>query len=228
MKEFLSCLAVIIGTIIGAGFASGKEILNFFNVYEENGLWGTFISSAIFGVVVILVLLIAGKHNITKYDELINNNKILALILPLFSFVCFCIMISAIGAFVEEQLNINFWYGSALAASICYTMFLNKFKGIEIISLGLVPLIIIGIVFLGISDYQGISINITKEVIDVNNNYTGNWLLAAILYASYNSLILVPILLNFKNYNFSKINIYRTWYRHYVNSWYINVFDLQS
>ena len=30
MKDIFSCLAVIIGTIIGAGFASGKEIINFF------------------------------------------------------------------------------------------------------------------------------------------------------------------------------------------------------
>ena len=29
MRDIFSCLAVIIGTIIGAGFASGKEIINF-------------------------------------------------------------------------------------------------------------------------------------------------------------------------------------------------------
>lgn len=207
MKEFFACLAVIIGTIIGAGFASGKEIQNFFNAYEENGLWGTVISSIIFGVVVVLVIFITKKRNVTEYSKLINNNKILSLILPFFSFVCFCIMVSAIGAFASEQLNINFWYGSAFAASICYTMFLNKFKGLEIISCVLVPLIIIGIIVLGISDYQGLSIDTNYLKINEVTNYTGNWLLSAILYASYNSLILVPILLNFRNYNLSKIKI---------------------
>ena len=38
---------VIIGTIIGAGFASGKEILTFFNVYGYYGLFGLLISNRI-------------------------------------------------------------------------------------------------------------------------------------------------------------------------------------
>ncbi len=42
MKNFWACLAVIIGTIIGAGFASGREILNFFNIYEEKDYWEYF------------------------------------------------------------------------------------------------------------------------------------------------------------------------------------------
>ena len=39
MKQIFTCIVVIIGTVIGAGFASGKEIINFFNVYEEKGLF---------------------------------------------------------------------------------------------------------------------------------------------------------------------------------------------
>ena len=31
----LKTIFVIIGTIIGAGFASGQEIYSFFNIYEE-------------------------------------------------------------------------------------------------------------------------------------------------------------------------------------------------
>ena len=224
MKEFFSCLAVIIGTIIGAGFASGREILIFFNVYENNGLFGIFISSLLFGVIVTLIMLIIKRRDVVKYSELINENKFLALILQAFSFICFCIMISGVGAFFKEQLNINFWYGTAFAASICYTMFLNKFKGIEIISCILVPLIIIGIVFIGISDYKEISIN-TMEMNDFSN-YTGNYFISAILYATYNSLILVPILLNFRTYNFSRIKIYRSWNRNITCIRNIDVFNL--
>ncbi len=43
----LNAVFVIIGTIIGAGFASGKEIFTFFNIYGGYGILG-YISCRIF------------------------------------------------------------------------------------------------------------------------------------------------------------------------------------
>ena len=160
MKEILTCLAVIIGTIIGAGFASGREILNFFNIYGENGALGIILSSALFGLVIALVINIVNIKNITKYEEMVNSNKIVAFILKIFSVVCFCIMVSGVGAFAEEQLNISFWIGTAFAVAISYSMFLHRFKGLEVFSCILVPLIIIGIMIIGISDYSDVNVSI--------------------------------------------------------------------
>lgn len=207
MKNFFACLAVIIGTVIGAGFASGREILNFFNIYEERGLVSILISSMIFGIVVVITSLVVRKSKSTDYKNLINSNGFLFVILQMFSFICFAIMISGVGAFFYEHLSINFWLGTAIAASICYAMFLNSFKGIEIISCILVPLIIIGIVILGTYGYDGTEIlQYTKANIETAN-YTGNFIISAILYASYNSLILVPILVNFEEYKLSHSKI---------------------
>ena len=200
MKNFFVCLAVIIGTVIGAGFASGREILNFFNIYEERGLVSILISSVIFGIVVVITSLVARKCKSADYKNLINSNSFLFVILQMFSFICFAIMVSCVGAFFNEHLGINFWLGTAIATSICYVMFLKSFKGIEIISCALVPLIIIGIVILGIYEYAGTEmLQYTKEGIETAH-YTGNFIISAILYASYNSLILIPILVNFEEY----------------------------
>ena len=40
MKEILSIVLVIIGALIGAGFASGQEIYSFFYAYGEKGIIG--------------------------------------------------------------------------------------------------------------------------------------------------------------------------------------------
>ena len=198
MKDIFKCLAVIMGTIIGAGFASGKEIISFFNTYGNNGVLGIIISSIIFGIVTFLSIFVINKSNISKYDELVSNNKLILFIMQFFSIVCFCIMISGVGAFCEQELNINFWYGTAFASAISYAMFLNRFKGIETFSSILVPFIIIGILILGFSNYEGIY---RIEEIDDFFAQRGNFWLSAVLYASYNSLILVPILINFRKYN---------------------------
>lgn len=163
MKEILISLAVIIGTIIGAGFASGREILNFFNIYGENGALGIIIANILFGIIIFLVIDIINKKNIIKYDELINSNKFLSKILKIFSAICFGIMIAGVGAFVKEQLNISYWIGAAFASTVSYAMFLHKFEGLEIFNCILVPLIILGILIIGISDYSNLNINISEE-----------------------------------------------------------------
>lgn len=45
MKDNIKVIFTIIGTVIGAGFASGQEIYSFFNKYNENGLIGLILSN---------------------------------------------------------------------------------------------------------------------------------------------------------------------------------------
>ena len=52
MKNVLKVVFVIIGTLIGAGFASGQEVYLFFFSYGMKGLIGILISSIIIGVVI--------------------------------------------------------------------------------------------------------------------------------------------------------------------------------
>ena len=40
MKETISIVLVIIGALVGAGFASGQEIYSFFYLYGKNGIYG--------------------------------------------------------------------------------------------------------------------------------------------------------------------------------------------
>ena len=52
MKNILKIVFVIIGTLIGAGFASGKEIYTFFYSYGEKGIFGIIISSLLIGIII--------------------------------------------------------------------------------------------------------------------------------------------------------------------------------
>ena len=59
MKKIFKTVFVIIGTLIGAGFASGQEIYIFFYQYGINGILGITISSILLGYVVYKVLYIS-------------------------------------------------------------------------------------------------------------------------------------------------------------------------
>ena len=64
MKNVLKVVFVIIGTLIGAGFASGQEVYLFFFSYGMKGLIGILISSIIIGVVIYSTFNILNKYKI--------------------------------------------------------------------------------------------------------------------------------------------------------------------
>ena len=68
MKNVFKIVFVIIGTLIGAGFASGQEIYVFFFSYGIKGFIGIIISSVGMGGLIYKTL-----GNINKYN--INSNK---------------------------------------------------------------------------------------------------------------------------------------------------------
>ena len=61
MKSILKVVFVVIGTIIGAGFASGQEIWLFFNQYGNWGAVGIILSCSISSLIIYQVFHMAEK-----------------------------------------------------------------------------------------------------------------------------------------------------------------------
>ena len=79
MRAISKVVFVIIGTMIGAGFASGQEIWLFFNRYGNWGIAGIIVSSCLSGFLIYKVFLVLQKGNLNTYPELlkkISNKKI--------------------------------------------------------------------------------------------------------------------------------------------------------
>ena len=124
MLNVLRCVFIIIGTIIGAGFASGQEIAVFFNRFGVLGLYGIILACALFGVIIFWILYVTAQKNIRTLDELVGNHKILRFINSAFLLISFCIMIAGIGAFFEQQFEISSFVGAFVGATICFWFFL--------------------------------------------------------------------------------------------------------
>ena len=62
MKNILKIVFVIIGTLIGAGFASGQEMYIFFFSYGLEGIAGLFVSNILMGIIIYVSLKIINKY----------------------------------------------------------------------------------------------------------------------------------------------------------------------
>ena len=214
MKNILKVVFVIIGTLIGAGFASGQEVYLFFFSYGMKGLIGILISSIIIGVVIYSTFNILNKYKINTYKDFLNilipkNTKLKIIanfIINIFILITFFIMIAGFGAYFEQEIGINRLVGSLILAIITFIVFMTSIKGVVKVNELIVPILIGFIFIIGIISIKNIHI-LNLENYVIRTNYT-NFALSAVLYSSYNSILLIPVLITLNNYVKNKKQIF--------------------
>lgn len=168
----LKSIFVIIGTIIGAGFASGQEIYSFFNIYEENGLIGILLSCVIIGIVIYKVLTLSNEKSISTYQELLEKIKIpvkirliLNAIINIFLLISFYIMVAGFSAYFYQEFNIPKIITSIIIVILCYITFMRNIEGIAKVNAIIIPILILIVLALGIKASTG---NIIRNM-DMDN-----------------------------------------------------------
>lgn len=210
MKNILKITFVIIGTIIGAGFASGQEINLFFSNYGITGIIGMIISCALTGITIYYVFEIISKKHPKSYKEFllsINPNKklnyIIQIMITIFLLISFYIMIAGFCAYFKQEFNISIYISAIFMALLCYITFSKDTKGIVSINTVLVPFLTIFIIFLGLKNLP-FSTEYLKNA-EITNQYDFRWLISGVLYTSYNNIILIPILVELSRYSKTKL-----------------------
>lgn len=104
-------------------------------------------------------------------------------------------MLAGFGAYFSQELQINNYYGSAILAIICFITFLTNVNGVIKINSILVPILIFFIILIGIINLNEIGISKILTPLSQSNNIHRNWFISSLLYCSYNSIILIPLLI---------------------------------
>lgn len=210
--EILKVVFVIIGTLIGAGFASGQEIYTFFFSFGIKGLFGIAITSILIGITIYKTLKIIDRNNVKSYKEFLDCiikskriKKIVNILVNIFILASFYIMIAGFGAYLEQEFNLNNIIGSGILAILCLYIFKTNIRGLVKANEILIPILIAVVIFIGIINIKNIDIkNIDNYLIQTNNK---NWIIKSILYASYNMILLMPVLTSLEEYITKEKNI---------------------
>ena len=207
MKNVIKIVMVIIGTLIGAGFASGREIYLFFLKFGKLGLVGIIISSILTGIIIYKTLKIIKEKNIKNYNDLLENintnikykeiNFFIKNIVTIFLLVSFYIMVAGFGAYIKQIYKVPIFISSIIFVFMCYLIFRKSLKGMMKINEILIPFLMFFILYLGIKNVPYLLEN--KIIFGINIVEKG-WFINSILYASYNSIILIPVLVTMNKY----------------------------
>lgn len=190
--------AVYIGTVVGAGFASGQEILQFFGYFGLWGIAGLAVAVLLFGVLGAKVMLLASRIGGDSYRQVIDAvggrrlGPLLNLIITFFLFGILVAMVAGTGAAFEQEFGLPHSLGLAVMAGLAgLTVVAGLARVIDAISV-VVPFLIIAV--LGVGFYVFFSAPPGLSWSAPANAALPGWPLSGLAYVSYNLTLAVPIL----------------------------------
>jgi uncharacterized membrane protein YkvI len=210
VKLAFQIAAVFIGTIVGAGLASGQEIRQFFTEYGYMGFWGILLCCVIYIIMGYMISSISVKYNLKSYNELINmvlKPKIFANftdgITSLFLISGAAIILAGSGALIHQYTGYSKWVGILVMAFVSLIVLLRDTKGLIEVNSFIVPSLIIVLLTIFIMyiffNKDIVSLTYVKSV----PNYKTGWLLSTFIYSGFNILgcsgVIVPLSGEIKN-----------------------------
>lgn len=208
MRDFLrSTLTVALtlcGTMIGAGFASGQELLQFFIAYGRFGIAGVAFAGALFAAVAWRLLAVSHARRLQTHLDLIyllcgrRTGRFFDFAVAAFLFVLFVLMLAAARAAAEASPMPPGLAGAALAAlAVCAA--LRGSAGVARINSAAAPLLAatIALVCGSSLSHHGWHPGLLEEAAALSAQPAPHWLLGCALYVAYNfalgATVLVPL-----------------------------------
>ncbi|WP_041537588.1 YkvI family membrane protein [Carboxydothermus hydrogenoformans] len=194
MVIWLKLGMIIIGSLVGAGFASGQEIMLFFNRYGEKGFLGIVLTGGLLSFFSWGTLKVSHNLKLKNYRELIElslSSRYQFLADFAFTAVLFGglgVMLSASGAIFHEYFNLPGLFGIGFLLLIVLLTGQKQLLGLYYINIILTPLLVIFLIVISCKELSAF------KYVAAENHWLQNWLSAAIIYASYNILLLGSVL----------------------------------
>ncbi|MBS4026775.1 MAG: hypothetical protein KGZ96_14065 [Clostridia bacterium] len=193
--------AIYMGAIIGAGFASGQELIRFFVVFGQKGIMGIILAGGMFALLGAAVVIFVKKEGINTYRKLIImlfGEKIglwMELLISLMLWIGLAVMLAGSGAVFTEYWGINMNWGIGLTLAVVAIALLYKGTGVKIVNSLLVPFLMIIALYISIyTIWTTDSVSVQGLAHPDYGSVGDNWLVASIIYVAYNMILGIVIL----------------------------------
>jgi len=140
--------AVYVGTVVGAGFATGREIVEFFSRYGFIGFFSILMSGCLLIMLGSKLMRIAAQINAVSYQEFNVHlfgkfaGRAINIIMLFMLLGVSAVMLSGAGAVFEEQMGLSKNFGVFLTIFLSFIVMLVGTKGIFAVNSFVVPIMI--------------------------------------------------------------------------------------
>ena len=207
---------VYIGTVVGAGFATGQEILQFFVHFGLGGFWGILLSVFLFISYGYLIMMLGKRFAAKSHKEVVvaiggtHGGQALDTLIMLSLFFALTAMMAGSGALFSQEFGISPLLGSALMGVATAFTVLRGLRGVINAISAVVPFLLFAVI--GICLYAIVSISrgtwSISQTMTEQNFLMQHWFFAALLYGAYNILMSASILAPLGNEASSRRSIF--------------------
>jgi uncharacterized membrane protein YkvI len=193
-----------VGAIIGAGYASGQEILQFFNAFYEKGLIGILVATILFIVAAYVPMMLGNRLKCGDYDKVVSLGKskfpqiFCDVIITFTLFSTLTIMIAASGATFNQSFGTPLIVGGIVMSVLMIVSLLAGLDGIVKALSAVVPIMVIGAfgtAFYFIANPAPV-LDATKEIIVNSSPLIKHWSLSGVLYVAFNYVVAVAVMIS--------------------------------
>lgn len=193
MKKGIDIGLIYAGVVIGAGFASGRELWRFFGRFGSYGILGLAVAFLLYLALGYAMFFVIGEEGIKNGFSAFLRSKTITFINFCFMFVLLSAMIAAAGSMGMNIFGVRRWLGGLVFCVFIYICISKGEKGLLSINGVMTPLIIILGVVCGLmlcSPSEGIRAEAKGSI--------SHAVVSGAVYVSYNILSLPWVMLPFK------------------------------
>ncbi|MTV50583.1 hypothetical protein GJ688_16715 [Heliobacillus mobilis] len=138
--------SVYVGAVLGAGFASGQEIMQFFVRYGPAGSGSVILAGLLFGLLGPAIIYVCRQKGVAQYQDLIHMlfgrriGQVMDVVIASSLFIGIMVMLSGTGALVEQQWGWPSWIGVTGTAFLVTASLWWGLKSLVWVNTILVPL----------------------------------------------------------------------------------------
>lgn len=157
VKQTINIALAIVGLIVGAGFASGQEVLQYFVAFGSEGIWAAVATAIVMGLASLSVVQLgsyfgANEHTVV-FDSIAHPiiSKVFDVIVV---FALFCIgfvMFAGAGANLNQQWGLPTWVGSSIMLVLVLACGMLDVDKVSRVIGGVTPFVIVAVIVAVIS-----------------------------------------------------------------------------
>ena len=201
-KEVCKIAGAFVGVIVGAGFASGQEILQFFASFGAIGLVGCIVSGVFFALLSMAFSSMGQRLGAESHKEVIHAmlgrhlGWVFDVLVTFFLFAITVVMLAGAGSLLQQWLGIPEVWGSVLATVLTILIVCLDIRQV----IALIGVVTPFLVFMTIvvSAYVVMTPHAGHDALAVaaqtQPKGADHWVMGALLYVSYNIVAGMPFL----------------------------------
>lgn len=203
LTKIFQISTVFIGTIVGAGLASGKEITQFFTQYGLKSFLGILTCGIFYIIMCSIISKISINHNLDSYSDVINLispnilGKFTGLVTTFFLISSASIILAGSGALIHQFFGIPKIIGSLIMICISVFFLFRGTDGLIEVNSFIVPALVFTITLITILYFIFSKDTISFSNISSFKSQKAGIAISTILYAGYNTLsasgVIVPL-----------------------------------